>query len=221
MLKALALKELRELAPIAGLALCVYALVVARATGVEFVFWPPNYNQGEIPFVTDGFTEKVLLVSACLAVALAVRQTSGESRRSTWHWLLHRPIGRKQIMLVKLATGAGIYVVCSASPIVYYSCWAAMPRTHSSPFFWSMTVASWEAWGLSATLYFASFWCGLWPARSLGPRWAPLVGMAAASMFGYALLSPKAAAGIWLLPVLLIGLATSNIFYVCRTRDFP
>lgn len=221
MLKALALKELRELAPIAGLALCAYALIVARSTGVEFFFfqfWPRSYN--EVPFVTDGFTEMVVLVSACLAVAMAVRQTIGESRRSTWHWLLHRPLARKRIIFVKLAAGVAVYLVCGSLPILWYAGWAAIPRTHPSPFYWSMTADTWEAWALSLSLYFAAFLCGLWPARSVGPRWAPVVGVAAAIIFGYAMLSPISTAAVWILPLVLIGLATSNIFYICRTRDF-
>ena len=221
MLKALALKELRELAPIAGLALGAYALIVARATGLEFFFfqfWPRSYN--EVPFVTDGFTEIFVLVSACLAVALAVRQTIGESRRATWHWLLHRPLARKQIMLVKLATGAALHLICGALPILCFAGWAALPRTHPSPFYWSMTAEAWEAWALAASLYFAAFMCGLWPARALGPRWAPVVGMAAAVMFGYAMLSPISTAAVWTLPLVLISLAASSIFYISRTRDF-
>ena len=221
MLKALALKELRELAPIAGPALCVYALIVARATGVEFFFfqfWPRSYN--EVPFVTDGFINQIVLVSICLAVALAIRQTIGESRRATWHWLLHRPIARERVMLVKLATGTALYLVCGALPILWYACWAAMPRKHPSPFYWSMTAEAWESWALAASLYFAAFLCGLWPARSFGPRWAPLVGMAAAVMFGYATLSPVSTAAVWILPLALIGLAASSIFYISRTRDF-
>jgi hypothetical protein len=221
MLKALALKELRELAPIAGLALCVYALIVARATGVELFFfqwWPRAYN--EVPFVTDSFADMIVLVSACLAVALAVRQTIGESRRSTWHWLLHRPLTRKQIIFVKLAAGVAVYLVCGALPILWYAGWAASPRTHPSPFYWSMTAETCEAWALSLSLYFAAFLCGLWPAHTVGPRWAPVVGMGAAIMFGYMTLSPISTAAIWVLPLVLIGLTVSSIFYISRIRDF-
>lgn len=219
MLKALVLKELREVAPIAGLALCAYTVIVARATGLELVFWPREYT-ATVPFVSDGFTEQITFISACLAVALAAKQTLGESWRSTWLWLLHRPLDRRRILTVKLATGAVVYLVCGALSIIWYSCWAALPRTHPSPFYWSMTAGAWDAWWLTGALYLAAFWCGLWPARSLGPRWMPLVATGAAVMFGAALLGPITQVAVWLLPLLLGCLLVSNIFVVGRTRDF-
>ena len=221
MLKALALKELRELAPIAAIALCAYAAVVARAAGVEFFlfnFFPHGYN--EIPFVTDGFTGQMVLISVCFAVALAIKQTVGESWRATWQWLLHRPLSRAEIVVVKLAAGLGIYLLCGALPIVWYACWAAMPGTHPSPFSWSMTAETCEAWLIAGTLYLAAFWCGLWPARSVGPRWAPVIGTGAALSFGYAVLSPVTVVGVWLMPCVLGALIVSNILSVICTRDF-
>jgi hypothetical protein len=116
--------------------------------------------------------------------------------------------------------GLGTYLTCAALPIVWYSCWAAMPGTHASPFFWSMTVEAWESWFLIGVVYLAAVWCGLWPVRSLGPRWAPFVGTGAAVVFGYAALSPVTALGVWIMPCLLGALIVSNILSVIYTRDF-
>lgn len=219
MLKALVLKELRELAPIAAIALAVYAFLVANRTGVEFIFWTSG-NSNDIPFVSDGFTEPFILVSLAFGLALAMKQTLGESWRATWLWLLFRPVSRGEMIMVKLATGLSLYLVCSALPIVWYSCWAALPAKHASPFYWSMTVETWEAWFITGTLYLAAFWCGLWPARSLGPRWMPFVGTGIMIFAGCGLLSLISSTAVWLIPVAFAGLIASNILFVTRTRDF-
>lgn len=222
MWKALVFKELRELAPIAALALCAYAVIVARLIGVDILFfWPTTRSYGgDVPFVSDGFTAQWILISVCFAVALAIKQTLGESGRGTWLWLLHRPISRTQIVVAKLLMGTAVYLVCGALPILWYSCWAAMPRTHPSPFFWSMTVETWISLALTGTLYLAAFWCGLWPARSLGPRWMPLVAMGVGVLLGYELLSPITAVGAGIWALLLSALAVLNILPITHSRDF-
>ena len=222
MWKALVLKELRELAPIAALALCAYAVIVARLIDINILFfWPHGRSYGgDIPFVDDGFIGQFTLISACFAVGLAITQTLGESWRGTWLWLLYRPISRSRVIWLKLATGACVYLVASAVPIIWYACWASLPRTHPSPFFWSMTIDAWMVWALTATLYLATFWCGLWPARSIGPRWMPLLAMGIGTVLAYEFLGPMTLAGVGLSALALSGLAIWILFTVSHTRDY-
>lgn len=221
MWKQLVLKELREVAPLGGLALAVYACAVAQLTGFELVFWPVRRQYG-IPFVEDEFAFEVSCVSVCLAIALGMRQTVGESVRGTWVWLLHRPACRHRLIAVKLITGAVVYLICAASPIIVYACWAAIPGTHASPFDWSMTFDAWQQWICVVALYFASFLCGIWPARWFGAKLLPLAGAAGLVLSGWILFCvvlelPRLA---WVMPALLIPFLLVNIFAVNQSRDF-
>ena len=221
MLKALVLKELRELTPLAALALAVYACAVAQLMGFELVFWPVQ-QQATIPFVQDEFAFEVTCVSICLAIALGMRQTVGEAVRGTWQWLLHRPACRRRLIAVKLITGCIVYLICGALPILVYAGWAAMPGTHASPFDWSMTIDAWQEWISVGALYFASFLCGFWPARWFGPKLLPLAGVAGLVLSGWILSTvllelPRLA---WVMPAMLVPLLLVNIFAVNHSRDF-
>jgi hypothetical protein len=221
MLKALVLKELRELAPIVAIALAVYACIVAQSVGLELAFWPIRPSAG-IPFVTDDFTYQITCVSICLAIALGMRQTVSESVRGTWVWLLHRPASATRLLTIKLIVGGITYLVCSASPIAFYACWAAMPGTHASPFSWAMTADAWQSLISAGVLYLASFMCGLWPVRWFGPRLLPLAGIGALVMFCWVAFSSVVSWSgfVWVVPVLLGPLLLTNIFAITRMRDF-
>lgn len=225
MCKALVLKELRELLPLAAIAAAAYACILAHAFGVYMVFWPVP-DPPEIPFVTDSFVTQTTFVSLCLAVGLAMKQTLAESMSGTWLWLLHRPLARRQILAVKLAIGGAVYLVCSGLPVLLYACWAAWPRTHPSPFYWSMTKAAWEGWGIIGLMYLGSFLSALRPGRWMGTRLLPLAGTATLTGAVYAAsdLSRSSSwlftVGVWLLLAVLGALLVSVIQQVGRVRDF-
>lgn len=223
MWKALVLKELREVAPVAALAAVAYGLILAHAFGVYMVFWPVPEEQ-EIPFVTDSFESQTMFVSFCLAVGLAMKQTLSESLGGTWPWLLHRPLSRRRIIALKLAVGGTVYLVFAALPILLYACWAAWPRTHPSPFFWSMTRSLWDGWGIIGLFYLGSFLSVFRPGRWLGTRLLPLAGSVTLIAVPYAMAdmngSWMAFAGFWMLLVVLGILAVSSIQRVGRVRDF-
>ncbi|HET6882420.1 MAG TPA: hypothetical protein VFI31_19800 [Pirellulales bacterium] len=223
MWKALALKELREVTPLAGLATAAYGVILAHALGVYMVFWPVSEQQ-DIPFVTDSFVMQTTFVSFCLAVGLAMKQTLAESMSGTWLWLLHRPMTRSQILAIKLAVGGTVYLTCAALPVLLYACWAASPRTHPSPFYWSMTQGAWEGWGIVGLMYLGGFLSAFRPGRWMGTRLLPLAGTATLTGVLYAASdfsrSWSVTAGLWLLLVVLGALVVSSLQRVGRVRDF-
>jgi len=167
-------KELRETAGIVLLGLLAYAYVV-----VEHVGWqmPMQFGyRSPIPFVFDNFAGNFTVVAAAMCLALGLRQTVAESVRGTWLFLLHRPLGRRQVIAAKLATGLGLYLLCSPLAILAYGWWAASPGNHASPFFWAMTLPVWQTYLLMPALYLGAFLAGIRPGRWFGTRLLPIAG---------------------------------------------
>jgi hypothetical protein len=218
-MRAIALKELREVFGIAAVALAAYLALVVNLMGARLFDWVPGVPQGtlEVPFTGGGFTTFFVLVSVLFAVALGFRQSAWESSRGTYLFLLHRPVSRDVVFLTKLATGAAVYFACAGLPIVLYGWWAAVPGHHASPFAWSMTAPAWQTTLLMLLLYLGAFHSGLRPGRWFGTRLLPLLAAALAVVlldnlrwwpFGF------------LLAGLLAGLLVSNVCFVARTRDY-
>jgi hypothetical protein len=219
MLKALALKELRELAPIGALGLLAYASIVGHSMGYRLPFM--SAHPADVPFVFDDFLAPLIFVSAALAAILGFRQTAYESLAGTWNWLLHRPLTRTRLFTVKLAVGGGLYAFCTALPIVWYACWADMPGKHASPFFWSMTLDAWQAWMTVGAVYLASFLCGVWPGRWFGTRVFALAGAGAILFFfAMAFYNSRWQAIGWIAPPLMMAALASSVLFVARSRDY-
>ncbi|HVX12469.1 MAG TPA: hypothetical protein VHC22_14915 [Pirellulales bacterium] len=219
MWKGLVHKELRELAPIAAIALLACFSIVGRSIGYRVPFFDAG-SQGAA-FVLDEFVPCLGFVAVPLAIALGLRQTVAESLTGTWVWLLHRPLPRTKLFAVKLIVGGGIYALCTALPIVWYACWAGTPGKRAAPFYWWMTGEAWLVWLTVAALYPASFLCGVWPGRWLGARIFALVG-AGAILFLFALGFHQSSwwpLGWIIPPVLAVGLV-SSILFIARSRDF-
>jgi hypothetical protein len=219
-MKALALKELREVFGITAAALGGYLALVASLLGAKVFDWVPGMPHGteEVPFTGDGFTVFYTFVSVVFAAALGFRQSAWESARGTYLFLLHRPVPRDALFLTKLATGAGVFLLCASLPIVLYAGWAAVPGHHPSPFAWSMTGPAWRLAFLMPLLYLGAFLSGLRPARWFGTRLLPLV----AAVVFLALL--EALPWWWYLgfplAVVLYGLLVANVCFVARVRDY-
>jgi hypothetical protein len=218
MIRAIVIKELRELRRLAAVGLVAYALVVASLSGVPLLsFLFLVYSDFDIPFADERFHVLFILVSVPLAVALGLRQSLGEAR-GTWLFLLHRPIERDMIFLLKLATGCGVFLLCAAAPIVGYALWSSLPGHHASPFEWSMTMLAWRIWLVLPIVYLGAFLSGLRPARWFATRLLPLMGCGVAVicvlyMTSWMLL------GLPLTVVLYAGLIYV-ICHVARTRDY-
>jgi len=215
MLKALVWKETRELAPLVALA------VVAEL----LYFLPPELlvlNRTEadgIPFVSDGLTTWMLVIGGLAGVMFGFWQTIGESVRGTYPYLFHRPVSREMVLLIKLGVGVSLMLLISGVPILWYAVWAATPGTNASPFFWAMTVTTWQACIQLPVLYLAAFLSGLRPAAWLGSRALPLASALPLSLLLVlaGLLSPwLQLAGALAIEACLVYV----IFFVLSTRDF-
>jgi hypothetical protein len=218
-MRAVAFKELREVAGIAAVALAGYLALVVSLTGAKVFQWMPGMPHGMdgVPFSGGQFTGFFTWVSLVFAVALGFRQSAWESARGTFLFLLHRPVSRRAIFLIKLAVGSGTLLLCASLPILLYAWWAALPGHHPSPFAWSMANPAWLLTFLMPLIYLGAFLSGLRPARWFGTRLLPLAG----SMGFVVLLDnlPWWSIG-FPLAVVLYGLLVANIGYVVRARDF-
>ena len=218
MYRAIALKELREVAPIAILALVAYLACIDGLTGGTLFAWMPFVPRG---LVSIPFTGKepfyFAFISIAMTIALGYRQTLGEEYRGTYLYLLHRPMQRSQIFACKLATGAAVYLVGSFIPIALYLFWAATPGNHPSPFYWSMTFSTWQAWLALLLLYLGAFLSGLKPGRWIGARLLPLAG--AGLLVGFVLSLPWWPLGLLFL-LLALALCVANVQYVAARRDY-
>lgn len=222
MIRALAAKELRETSLVVLVALVVYAYVVATGMGLTVLpgFYLPYLYADKltIPFLGGGFRESLAMVSAGLAIALGLRQSAGESIRDTFVFLLHRPVRWHRLIAVKLLTGAALYLVCAALPILLYAWWAATPVTHASPFCWSMTLPIWQVWVSLTSVYLGAFLSGIRPGKWIGTRLVPLAATGALTW----LIQFLPWWWVWGLGAVVVTnvVLTANILFVARTRDY-
>jgi hypothetical protein len=215
----LALKELRELFGITAAALGGYLALVASLMGAKVFDWVPGmpHGTGEVPFTGMEFLSLFGLISILFALALGFRQSAVEAARGTFLFLLHRPLSRERIFLLKLAVGTGLLLVCASVPIVLYGAWAAVPGHHASPFDWSMTGLAWHTMLMMPLVYLGAFLSGLRPARWFGTRLLPLIAVLLVIMM---LLTAPLLHLRLPLTLLLSGLMVWTICYVARTRDY-
>jgi hypothetical protein len=219
-LKALAIKELREIWWIAALALGLYLALVSNMIGWGLFRWFPAMPFGgyAVPFVGQGFASFFSLVAVGFALALGFRQSAWEDLKGSYLFLLHRPLRRPAVFLTKVATGIGLLLICSAAPILLYAWWAATPGHHPSPFEWSMTGQSWRICLVMPLVYLGAFVSGLRPARWIGTRLLPLAACGLVVVF--AIFVPW----WWTvgLPMaLLVGaVLVVGICFVSQTRDY-
>lgn len=219
-MKALAFKELREVLGITTIALGCYLALAVNAMGARVFDWVPVMPAGthEVPFLGANFIWFFTFISVVFAVALGFRQSAWESARGTFLFLLHRPLRRETIFIVKLAMGIGVLLVCASLPIVVYGMWAAVPGHHASPFEWSMTTSTWRFTLLLPLLYLGAFLSGLRPARWFGTRLLPLVAAILILVLLYVL--PWWWSVGFPLTLLLYGLLAANVCFVGQVRDY-
>ena len=215
--RALIIKELRECAPAVAIAALLGAYTVWVYTG-GVVFPGMGKSTWPVPFVHDDFQHgPLLIVMGALALVLGFKQTVLEDFLGTYRYLLHRPIDRRRVFLLKALVGMGLVQAVGAAMILGYALWAATPGTHASPFYWSMTEPAWRVWLVVPLLYLGAALSGVRPARWYGSRLMPFVGSGAIA-FVLAILPWWwiGAAG-----AALVGLAqTAGMLFVAQTRDF-
>lgn len=219
-MRALALKELREVAGITAIAVAVYLALVINLMGAKVFDWVPGMPAGTtgVPFVDGEFNQFFVLISVLFTVALGFRQSAWESSKGTFLFLLHRPASRHGIFLTKLAAGAGVLGVCLSLPIVVYGWWAGVPGHHASPFEWSMTESAWRLAVQMPLLYLGAFLSGLRPGRWLGTRLLPLAATALLVMV-LNILPWRWSPGLALV-IALCAMLIADVCFVARVRDF-
>jgi hypothetical protein len=217
MIRALVIKELREVYWIAAVAVAAYLVAVSAQLGAEPFARLAPMARWQAPFVGTSFVAAFGGVSAAFAVTLGLRQSAWEGRQGLYLFLLHRPLRRETIFLTKLTTGAALLLLCAGGPFLWYVVWAATPGHHPSPFAWSMTGQAWRVYLLTPLLYASAFLSGLRPADWFGTRLLPL---AAGAGLGTVLV---------FVPWWQLGLAGGVALYVAlvaaicsvaRTRDY-
>ena len=219
MWKAIAVKELRELSGIAAVALVAgVILAVTQIAPHVRVTAPWTGPPTDLPFRSVGFWLTYGCFAGALAISLGLRQTLGEEIRGTYPFLLHLPLPRSATLYTKLLTGVAVYFVVAAVPIIVYGAWAAIPGTHPSPFFWSMTDVVMRVYLTMPLVYLGTFSSGLRAARWFGTRLLPLAGSAALAVFVLILFGSRLI-GIVLLATSVAALA-ATIRHVAVTRDF-
>jgi ABC-type transport system involved in multi-copper enzyme maturation permease subunit len=221
MWKAIVLKELRGVMPIACLAAIAYLACVANMIGYPVFFGIMEINTNDIiPFFNDSFVNDIMCLGMVFAVALGFWQTVSENHRGTWLFLLHRPMSARKIIGAKLVVGAVVYLVVTAIAILIYAAWAAKPGHHASSFGWWMTKETWYYAFLMLLGYFGAFLSGIRPGRWFGTRLLPLI---AAGIVGM-IIAQESTLQYWVwgmfFTVLAIIFSVIVIFHVSRTRDF-
>ncbi len=176
MLKALAIKELRESAAIVAVA--VLAMLWLLGSMLHWEYMPVLLNPlpHSVPFVETGFVGFLIFIGSALAIGLGLKQTAWENSGDKYYYLLHRPITRQAVFLTKIAIGLAVLLLFTVGPLLIYANWAATPGNHATPFFWGMTANAWRTCWALPSIYLAALLCGLRPARWFGTRLFPLLG---------------------------------------------
>jgi len=171
MIKALAIKELRESLGITVVAALAMVLVV----WLQISYLSSANNVG-IPFVMDTFSSISVVIAGAMSIALGLKQTALEAHHGTFHFLLFRPALRRRIMLTKLAVGMFLVLALLTLSILTYGIWAATPGNWAGPFDWSMSLNLWMLTASLPLVYLGSFMSGIRPGKWFGTRLVPLAG---------------------------------------------
>jgi hypothetical protein len=221
MVKALMMKELREVAGIAAIGLGIFLVLVGVLIGLPPLSWWFRTGRFGAPFLDMAVVIWFAYAAVPLALTLGFRQSAWEGLQGTYLFLLHRPVRRETVFFIKLAIGSAVTVVCMGLAILLYAGWAALPKRHPSPFAWSMTAPYWQLCCLMPLLYLGAFLSGLRPARWYGTRLLPLI--ATGCLVPFLNVLP------WFfswwrvafpLALAFYGLLIVTIFHVARMREY-
>jgi len=187
MTRRLFVKELRENAPWAAIALAVGMVVIFLArvpelTGGLAPTLLPTYGIA-IRFVQGGTLVLPLLwstrmmASFCVAwgIALGLAQNLREQGRGTYQVLVTLPVRRAQVFAAKAGAGLLLYLLATCLPFGLLVLRAATPGHYPSPFMWWMVGPGAAAIAGGLATYGGAFMTAVRPARWYGTRGAPLV----------------------------------------------
>ena len=185
MLKALAIKELRESAAIIAVTALAMLWLLGSYTGWKFPWANANDVSALIPFVSSSFVPGLIFIGGAAAIGLGLKQTVWENFGNRYYSLLHRPMPRPTIFLVKITVGLSALFLLTAIPVLTYGSWAATPGTHATPFFWGMTMDAWRTCLAMPSIYLGAILSGIRPARWIGTRLLPLLGACAFTLLAF------------------------------------
>ena len=192
------------------------------ATGIQLGFMSEMIRQyihpaNTIPFVNDALCFWISIISGAVAIAVGFWQTTWESGRGTFQFLLHRPVNRGAIIGTKLLLGGLLCMAMALAPVFSFALWAATPGTHASPFFWSMTTSSWRFSAIVPLVYLGAFISGCALRGGSQAEFFPLFGaILIASLLLTAASTVNASSLVvgWL--ILLVGVMAMGAILYCR-----
>ena len=221
MIRALAVKELRECAGMTAIGLLAFFWLLINQTGLPIIPLGAARVRNTVPFLTDDFNRYFATISAGLAVLLGLRQSAWEFGHRIYDFLLFRPIRRMRLFSIKIGVGIAVTLVCSSLPILLYAIWAKAPGNTPTPFLVAMTSTSWFFWISLPTIYLGAFLSGIRPGHWFGTRLLPLVGAG-----GWVIICNQTILPVWGggFTVLLMAIANyvliESIGYCVYTRDY-
>ena len=175
MIRALAIKELRESVGLLAVAALGLLYVVLLCMGkMFFAIIPVNYGP-QIAFISDPFNSSAGFVVGFFGILLGLKQSAWELNHNTFYLLIHRPLSRRKIIATKLAVGGLLTFGILAIAIVIYGSWAATPGNLAAPFEWSMTANSWRLALVLVVVFFGGFLRVIRRGGCFGSLLAPLV----------------------------------------------
>ena len=212
---------------------CGALCVIAMLAYVAFVGWysTRGMHQNAVPFFggaivplfgrvpgIDPVVGNFSLIGGLLAIVMGLMQSAWEFVGGTWHFLLYRPISRRQVLKIKVLTGLSLLMNCTMLPGLLYAVWADSTGTHASPFAWWMTEKFWQQWLTLPVLYLASFQSGLFDARWYGVRLLPV--LTAGVLCVVFSLWPFWWLTAFPILVALLVLQSVTLLHTMQTRDF-
>ncbi len=233
MWKAIWWKEWRE----TGWLLLIAAVLVFHSVG-STCGWSPLgaldpfglsqnfdlFRSGQtFPFRGESPPMLAMCTLALFAIGLGLWQTLAESSRQTWLFLLHRPVPRERLLLMKWAYGAAGLVGLMALGLGIGLWLSARPGGRPAPFEWVSVIPWWQAFFATTLLYSAAFLVGLRPAAWRGSRLFPL-----AAAFGMTVVFNVETPAAWwwcgLMTLLMVGLHLTFLrlaLIAGAGRDYP
>jgi hypothetical protein len=162
MLKSLVWKEFRELLPMCATAVAAQLILFGYVVNVwrmdrprdAFAVWPLLY-----------------IIVLLLGVAVGIWQNVRDDNQGTFQFLLHRPVKRSLVFVVRLLVGVGVCLIFALAPLVCFTAWlqgiASIRETPNWEPLRGLCVGIWP-------LYAGAFLSVLRPGRWYGSRFLPL-----------------------------------------------
>ncbi|MCY3019429.1 MAG: hypothetical protein NTW87_10445 [Planctomycetota bacterium] len=171
MLWTLIKKELHEFSPVAAI-----GLVLSFLSPLLIVQSAHYYGEKAGSLLAMNSYRDCHLVFCCgVGVLLGFMMSWKESLKKTWHFLIHRPASKSQILEAKLLGGLILYLGAVGLPFLFLTVRSTVLGAHSSLWATEYVYPGLAALAKGLLLYLAAFLCGLRDARWYGTRFVPLV----------------------------------------------